>query len=357
MPGAYPSTGPAALDSSRMRRPVFVAGSPRSGTTLMQNCLARDPAAYHLGRESRFLWHRLGGQEVTGTFPGREAAAREYLAEAFRGDRPWTREELRWWARRSASQGTPVDYLDLPHDLLAELGGDESDGHGPFAATEQAETAPFTHPPLGAQFARDSDGPVRVIDKDTGHCWRLPELAGAFPDASFVLMVRDPEASIRSLAAGWRHPSWFFTYRVEAELGIPGYSDDFAWGRHWWNFNLFPGWHRVVREPLPRVCAEQWAAAMRPMAAHGAELADSGRAMFVSFEGLVADPTRVLREVAEFVGLDPAEVADPGLDRVFMSMARDARDPGSDDMSIATVADGVRDAIAPVAGRLVGGTP
>ena len=73
----------------------------------MQNCLARDKTRYHLGRESRFIWHRLHGQEVTGRFPDREAIAEAYLSELFRGERQWSSSELIRWARRCATQGTP----------------------------------------------------------------------------------------------------------------------------------------------------------------------------------------------------------------------------------------------------------
>jgi len=309
----------------RLTRPVFVVGSPRSGTTLLQNVLCRDPSVYRLGRESRFLWHRLGAQEVTGRFPGRESVAQAYLSELFLEGRPWTRAEERRWALRCASQGTPVQYLDLPHDLLEELV--EPGSEGPFAGTEQAETAPFTLPPQDATYATETVGEVRMVDKDTGHCWRLPHLAAEFPDASFVFVVRDPLAAVRSLVAGWRHPTWFFTYRMAEELRIGGYSDHAPWGRRWWNFNLFPGYADFLDAPIERLCTEQWAAAIRPMVEHGAPLVAEGRGMFVSFEALVAQPMSVLTQIAEFAGLDAAEVTAGGLGKTYMSMVPSTWDP------------------------------
>lgn len=334
--------------TDRLERPVFVVGSPRSGTTLAQNLLCRDPSAYRLGRESRFIWHRLGGQEIGGSFPGRDLAAAEYIRELYRGERPWTHEEQRRWALRCASQGTPAQYLDLPHDLLEELSTGEV---GPFAQGVQTETAPFTLPPLDPEWALDSDGPIRMVDKDTGHCWRLPELSEAFPDARFVFVVRDPVDAIRSLVAGWRHPVWFFTYRVPFDLAIEGYSEETPGGRNWWNFNLFEGWESLGRASLAEVASRQWEAAMVPVVRHGLALVEQGRGMFVSYERLVADPEGVLGRLAEFAELDASSVIGDGLDRVYMSMASGTFDPGSGDLEgRARSARGVLDPIAHLLG-------
>lgn len=327
----------------RLTRPVFIVGSPRSGTTLLQNLLGRDASVYRLGRESRFLWHRLGGQEVTGEFPDPHRVAEAYLAELFRGEQAWSEEDLRRWARRCASQGTPAQYLDLPHDLLDELGTAEV---GPFADSAQTETAPFTAPPRNATWASETTGPVRMIDKDTGHCWRLPQLAEAFPDAQFLLVVRDPADAVRSLVAGWRHPTWFFTYRSTRDLRVTGYSDSTPWGRHWWNFNIFPGWEDLADAPLERLCAAQWAAAVTPMAENGVPLVEQERAIVVSYEKLVGDPSGTIGAVARFTGLDPIALLGDGLDRAYMSMPAAAFDAGTGDVRQA--AEGVRTALAPL---------
>lgn len=334
----------------RLVAPVFITGSPRSGTTLMQNCLARDPAVYHLGRESRFIWHRLDGQEVTGRFPHPDDIARAYLDELFIGDQPWSREDLVRWARRCGSQGMPPQYLDLPHDLINELSHEFPLDHGgPFADTEHSETAPFTIPPSGAHFAQAGNGPIRMADKDTGHCWRLPELSKAFPDARFIFMVRDPEPAIRSLVAGWRHPTWFFTYRIDKAMSITGYSDEFAWGRHWWNFNIFPGYDEMLDQPLEYVCAEQWSAAMRPMIDNGLPLEAEGRALFISFEELIARPQEILRRVAVFCDFDVQTITAPGLDKVYMSMQKDTWNPGDNETRIREAAERARTVLEPIA--------
>jgi hypothetical protein len=313
----------------RLERPIFIVGSPRSGTTLLQNVLSRDPGAFTLGRESRFLWHRLGGQEVTGSFPGADAVAAEYVAEAYRGERAWGEDEQRRWADRCASQGVPAQYLDLPHELAEELG---TKAAGPFAGSVQSETAPFTLPPLDPEWAADTDGPVRLVDKDTGHCWRIPELSAAFPDAQFIFVVRDPEDAIRSLMAGWRHPTWFFTYRLDTPLNIAGYSDLAPWGKRWWNFNLFPGWESLVNAPIEEVAAAQWSAALTPIIEHGVPLIEQGRAFVTTYERLTSETRATLSAIAEFADLDADALMAEDLDRAYMSMSAATFDPGSSDL-------------------------
>lgn len=330
-----------------LERPVFVTGSPRTGTTLMQHCLARDPQVYRLERESRYIWHRMGAYERTGAFPSRAEIERNYIFELFRDPRPMSAVDVRRWVMRAISQGTSSGYWDIGAELRAELSAlDPPDAVGPFARTEQDETAPFCIPPASCEWALDAEGPVRMADKDTGHCWRLPQLAAEFDDAVFVFMLRNAAAAITSLVNAWLHPTWFFTYRVEQELRVTGYSDRFEWGRHWWNVNLFPGWEELLDAPLHILCARQWEAAILPMLAHGEELVAAGRATYVSYDALVARPQEVLAGVAELAGLDVAAIAGRGLDQHFMSPEASTRLVRKDD---AIIAEAVADVSATVA--------
>jgi hypothetical protein len=191
-----------------------------------------------------------------------------------------------------------------------------------------------------------------MVDKDTGHCWRLPELASAFPDARFVFVVRDPINAVRSLVAGWRHPTWFFTYRTDQELRIAGYSDELPWGRHWWNFNIFPGWESLTDASVAEVGTEQWTAAMRPVVEQGIPLIEQGRAMVTSYEAIVADPRRALGGIAEFAGLDADAVIGDGIDKAYMSMVASTFDPGNGERDIERLAEQARNVIEPLAQHL-----
>lgn len=328
-------------------QPVFVTGSPRTGTTLMQHCLSRDPQVYRLERESRFLWHRLGAYERTGAFPSRAAIERAYIEDLFIDPQPMDDRSLRRWVTRASTQGTPAAYWDLTPELRDEIQAGESwPMAGPFGGSEQDETAPFTIPPESCGWATDAQGPIRMVDKDTGHCWRLPRLAEAFPDATFVFMLRDPVHAITSLINAWLHRHWFFTYHVPEGLRIRGYSDEFEWGGSWWNLNLFPGWEELREASLAEVCARQWEAAVLPMATDGAALVAEGRARFVSFDRLVAEPGDVLTDLAELTGLDRDSVAGPGLSKVYMTMDPSTRIVAPDSPIVAEALEYVTESAA-----------
>ena len=144
--------------------------------------------------------------------------------------------------------------------------------------------------------------------------------------------MRDPEDAIRSLIAGWRHPTWFFTYRLDTPLNIAGYSDLAPWGKRWWNFNLFPGWESLVNAPIEEVAAAQWSAALTPIIEHGVPLIEQGRAFVTTYERLTSETRATLSAIAEFADLDAEALMAEDLDRAYMSMSAATFDPGSSDL-------------------------
>jgi hypothetical protein len=316
-------------------RPVFIVGNPRSGTTLMRTYLERSATLARLGRESRFVWDRFthpfdderaawrDAQREPDTWDGAALdAARSTLTAAYlRHAAPLDRatpdpddDHLYRFAERVAQQGASPWYYDLPAEVLASR-PDWPLPEGPFADRETPEIAPFTPPP---PTPRDAPLPplprsVRLLDKDTGHVWRIPLLVRLFPDARFVFVTRDGRATVSSLIEAWRHPRWFFSYRMPAsvELDIAGYSDALPWGRRWWNLNLPPDWPDLVHRPLQEVCAQVWARGNAEILAHAPALVAHGRAVVVRYEDLLTDPARVMGEMAPVIDID---VSTLGLD-------------------------------------------
>jgi hypothetical protein len=316
----------------RLDRPVFVVGNPRSGTTLVRTYLERSATFSRLGRESRFIWDRFthplddrrGAWRAAQRDPSAlDAASRAraratltaaYLRHASPGpshDDPNTAEQALYrFAERLAQQGTSPWYYDLPADVLASR-PDWPLPEGPVNGRETPEIAPFTPPPPAVgPTGPDADAPGRLLDKDTGHVWRLPLLDCLFPDARFVFVTRDGRATVSSLIEAWRHPRWFFSYRMpdDVELDIEGYSDRFAWGRRWWNLHLPSDWPDLVGRPLQDVCARVWSGGNAEILAHAGRLRSEGRAIVVRYEDLTADPARVMEQVAETVDIDPASL-------------------------------------------------
>lgn len=304
----------------RLDRPIIIVGNPRSGTTLMLSYLERAPSLWRLGRESRFLWADLAhpldderaplreAQRSAGPLEDstRAAVTARYVRACSRGGEDTAAHALRF-VDRVAAQGASAWYYELPREVLTARYGPPP--AGPPWAEDSGEIAPFTLDPHGAcPSADDCAGGLRLVDKDTSHVYRIPLLRRLFPDARFVFVTRDGPSAISSLIEAWRHPRWFFSYRMPVELQIDGYSDRFDWGRRWWNLNLPPDWREWMNRPLAEVCAHVWASGNIEILAHAPELTELGQAVTVRYEDLVDDPAGTMVRVAAAVEIDPAEV-------------------------------------------------
>lgn len=161
---------------------------------------------------------------------------------------------------QARSEGAPVDpaFCDLPPALLAGR---------PLPAGPPGEVVleepPFVVPrPWQRATAADLARPL--IIKTPSNAYRLDFLAQLFPRARVRVLhlVRNPAATINGLVDGWRYRG-FHAHRLTAPLRMAGYVDHRPADRHWWKFDLPPGWQALADQPLVRVAAFQWASAHR----------------------------------------------------------------------------------------------
>lgn len=143
------------------KAPVFILGSPRSGTTMLFNLLDRSPRLVSLGRGSQLLW------------------------EMFHKDRgpEWTSHAV---GPGSISSREPkVLYWAI--DRLA--------------------------------------GNARYLDKFPRNCLRASYLHALFPDAYFVFIRRDGRSVVSSLMTGWQTADKFGSgTSLPVPLSIEGYE-------------------------------------------------------------------------------------------------------------------------------------
>ena len=154
--------------SRRIDRPVFIVSSPRSGSTLLFETLARARGLFTIGGESH---------------------------QRHRGD-PGAAPGVRTTGSRTGSSA--ADATPDVVDAAARAGSSRS-----------SATATGT-PPTG--------GAVRMLEKTPKNALRVPFLAAAFPDARFVYLYRDPRETISSMLDAWRSGR-FVTYPDAARLG------------------------------------------------------------------------------------------------------------------------------------------
>lgn len=149
-------------------------------------------------------------------------------------------------------------YYDINRELIRELAPELPAPGGP--PTERLlEEVPFV---TIAPWDRHGALSRPLIIKTPSNCYRLEFLKALFPQARFRVLhlTRNPLSSVNGLCRGWMHHG-FFSHRVEERLDIEGYSETGPWGRHWWNFDLPPGWREWTQRPLADVCGFQWSSA------------------------------------------------------------------------------------------------
>ena len=155
------AAAPALPRSAPPRDPVFVLGSPRSGTTMLVNLLDRSPSLASLERGSQFLW------EMFHTIKG--SGWDSHVVEP--GDITPRERRVVTWAM----------------DAIA--------------------------------------GDARYLDKFPRNCLRGEYLYELFPSARFVAIYRDGRAAVSSLMTGWRTAGKFgHGTTLPVTLDIAGYD-------------------------------------------------------------------------------------------------------------------------------------
>ncbi len=224
----------------RIRQPVIVVSSPRSGSSLLFETLARAPELFSPGGESHMIIESISG-----------------LAPGHRG---WASNRL------TAADATPLTIGQLHLNLEAA--------------------------------ARDRNGdrpgrgqPFRLLEKTPKNALRVPFLAEAFPDATFVYLYRDPRETISSMLDAWRSGR-FVTYR-----DLPG------WGQPEWSLLLTPGWRDLIGKPLAEVVARQWIETTTTLL-DDLDALPPDRWCVASYDRLVADPAAEIAQLCAHLGLD-----------------------------------------------------
>ena len=245
--------GKAGAGHAVVRKPVFIVGVGRSGTTLTARLLSlhRDVA---LLNEPKALWHVACPQE-------------DLVGNYSRG---------------------PAHYR-----------------LGTAQATERVRTRVHRLYQTALFLTRRQ----RIVDKYPEMVYRLEWLRALFPDARFVLLVRDGWSVCRSIA----------TLSSRMRVARAGEIHDW-WGANdrKWNFLVDelvggdPGLacHReeIRRSASPHDrAALEWALAMRE--GYQAARTDPDRLFTLRYEQLCAEPGETLRRLLEFCQLAP----DPGL--------------------------------------------
>lgn len=228
------------VEPSRLDHPVFIVSSPRSGSTLLFETLARAKGPFTIGGESHQVF--------------------ESILELHPANRQWSSNVL------GAQDATDSVVYRLTESFIA--GATDRDGRPPAGRT-----------------------PMRLLEKTPKNALRVPFLASAFPDATFVYLHRDPRATVSSMLDAWRSGR-YVTYPR-----LPG------WGQTAWSLLLVPEWREYIGRQLEEVAALQWAATTNTLLDDLMAL-DPTRWTVVGHEELLADPNAVAQRLCAQLGFE-----------------------------------------------------
>lgn len=246
-----------------LKRPIFILGCNRSGTTLLFRNVSVHPDLWSLYREAQQEFYR------------------HWPIHDERGDR----------VEEPASPGVRAVLLA---DLFDRAHNKERFRDAPLVGLLSPK---LFQRPLGRLYRR---APLRLVEKTPANTLRVPMLARLFPDARFVFLVRRGEDVVSSLMEGWKN--WSGT--------PPGQ----AWRFTKWHYLVPPGWRDWADRPLEEICAHQWRSSTTT-AQSDLERWAPDRHLRLRHEDLIADPAEGYRRIAEFCGLRDS----PSFNRVIGS--------------------------------------
>ncbi|HYF48967.1 MAG TPA: TIGR03032 family protein, partial [Planctomycetota bacterium] len=220
-------------------RPVFIVASPRSGSTLLFELLARAPGVFTVGGESHGVFERI--------------------PELNPANRNWDSNRLGENDASNEVASILVDrFLTNIHDRNQKP------------------------PPFG--------GGIRLLEKTPKNSLRIPFLKTVFPDAQFIYLYREPHENISSIMEAWKSGK-FVTYPE-----LPGWNHPQKW-----SLFLIPGWRELAGKPLEEIALAQWRAANQTIMDEMEKLPPE-RWTAVSYTEILQSPQAVAERLCKFAG-------------------------------------------------------
>ena len=271
-------------------RPVFITGLARSGTTVLLEILAGlDGVATHRYRDFPFLWAPYGWHLVQ-----RLLAKPDTPVERPHKDRIYiTRESPEAFEEPLWQHFLP--HLHQPNEIHVLNGGQRNARFEAFFKDHIRKIVLLR-------------GGRRYVSKGNYNVTRIAYLAEVFPDARFIVPVRDPVTHVASLLRQHRR---FLDYaatdpRIEGYLRAAGH---YEFGPQRQPINITEtGQRQVVDAWAEGDDAGGYAHLWREIYGYVGHLCDrsdlSARIRVVRYEDLCADPPAVVAGLLDFAGLE-----------------------------------------------------
>lgn len=257
----------------RAPEPIFVVGAPRSGALALAEGMGRIPelVAFPIERST-----------VDPEALSRAAGDRRSAADVRPGDAARLMEAIQDGARRAAGQqGDGAHGADLP-----------------------------------------ARRPLVVLE---GASLQIGFLAAALPRARFILVHRDPVATLPEIVAAW-----------EAEDGL----EVAGWNGPPWQFDLIPDRERLAGASPSAIAVAQWTA-VSASALDDLEALDPSAWCVVGHDSLLGDARGELERLCRFLAIDPG--GDLGIPAKTVAELLRSKEPVSSTPELARLLPGTAD--------------
>ncbi|MDQ0326351.1 hypothetical protein J2R99_002220 [Rhodopseudomonas julia] len=275
----------------RVERPIYVTGLARSGSTMLLELLATHPdVATHRYRDfpavmTPFAWNWFTDHAASGEAPAEERAHKDRILVT--PESPEAFEEVMWMA-----------FFAGLHDPATSAVLDRATAHPEFERFYREHIAKL----LVLRGGR------RYLAKGNYNVTRLSYLQKLFPDACFLVPVRDPVWHIASLMKQHR----FFVEAGKADPRITRHlsrTGHFEFGLERRAIGLGDGQApEIMRLWAEERDVEGWARYWAALYGHVADKLDADPTVaaatrIVPYERLCADPAREMAAIAGHCGL------------------------------------------------------
>lgn len=241
-------------------RPVFIAGPARSGTSLLFSIVSKARSLWSPYRELHAPYEWGIGLKPDLEKGGSNQLSRKHV---------------------TSSRASIVRATLWSESFNIELFGSTHPVGGVYHLVRRTSEV----------YKRLRRAPIRIVDKNPKHCFRIDFLHEIFPDAKFIFLFRRPETNINSLIEGWESGK-FATYK------IPHQGEIFRW-----QFDLPPGWVEWIDRDLPARCAHQWVGYNRALLRAERAL-PTGSVVRCHYEDLLDNPFLVVRSLFDFLDVE-----------------------------------------------------
>ncbi|WP_395377051.1 sulfotransferase family protein [Marinicella sp. W31] len=232
-----------------LRSPVFILSAPRSGSTLLMELLTQHESVWSIGRESHIIYNEFPHLKAENTDLDSGRLTAEHADEE------------------------TVYYMRLLYYMLIQ-------NHQQTLLYPNAET--------------QLQQPYAFVEKTPRNALNIPFLLKLFPQARFVILHRQPEATLSSLIEAWE---------VGAESGrFVSFRDLPGWHLPHWCFLLPPGWRDMSGQPLEQIVAFQWRQTYALMMEDLQDIS-TDRCCYLSFEDVLSDTPKSIEQLNQFMGI------------------------------------------------------